>query len=568
MARFGTGAGIAALALACSTQARAANADDIWFGGLIVTVNDAAPSAEAVAVKAGRIVAVGSKAAVLKAEQGKSTRLHNLAGRTMTPGFIDPHSHFTMSLAMASRVNIGPPPAGPARTLDDIIAALRRFATDHKIGRGDLIVGFGYDGNLMPPGQQLSRDVLDKAFPDNPVVILHVSMHGALLNSAAFAKIGYRDGMATPPGGIIQRSPGTQDLQGLVMEAAYVPVLALIPPVAPETELAAARAGQMIYAAAGITTMQDGATHAGELAQLQRIAAADGLFLDLVAYPFMTDVDAALAKNPARNWGSYSHGLKIGGCKIVVDGSPQAKTAWFTTPYLTGGPNGEANWTGGPVAPPELMAGIVRKCYDNGLPVMMHANGDAAIDFLLKAHEDASATDPGKDRRTIAIHAQFARPDQIARFKADNIIPSFFAEHTFFFYDAHKVNRGVAQAGQISPMKRAYDAGLRPTNHTDYAVAPINQLFTIWAAVNRRSRSGEAVGPDQRITPLQALKAITINAAYQYREEADKGSIEPGKRADLVILGGNPLTVPADAIKDIAVLETIKDGKTVFRAIR
>lgn len=195
----------------------------------------------------------------------------------------------------------------------------------------------------------------------------------------------------------------------------------------------------------------------------------------------------------------------------------------------------------------------------------MHANGDAAIDFLLKAHVAAAGGEPTADRRTVGIHSQFIRPDQLQKYKEYNIIPALFTLHTYFFYDVHARNRGSEQAGFISPMKDAIGLGMRPTNQTDYSVTPINQMWTIWSAVNRISRAGVLNGPDQRITPLQALEAITINAAYQYREEASKGSLEPGKLADMVILDRNPLTVDPMSIKDINVVETIKEGKSIYR---
>jgi predicted amidohydrolase YtcJ len=539
-------------------------ADAIYVGGDIVTVNPAQPAAEALAVKAGRILAVGARTDVERAHKGTATRVVDLGGRTLVPGFIDTHSHFIASLTMADRANVSQPPVGPASNPQEIVATLREFATARDIEPGELIVGSGYDDSLMPRGQLLSRDLLDEAFPDNPVVVVHVSMHGAVLNSAAFAKYGFKDGMPTPDGGVIVRKPGTPKLQGLIMEAAYLPVFSQLPSTTPETEVEAARKGQLIYAAAGITTAQEGATHAPQVEQLQRIAQQDGLFIDVVAYPFITDIDKVLESNPASTWGRYDHRLKLGGCKITTDGSPQARTAWFTKPYLTGGPNGEKNWTGGAGLPEDLMLAGVRKCYDNGLQLNIHANGDAAIDFLLQAHVAAAGADPAKDRRTVAIHSQFIRADQLEKYREYRIVPALFTLHTFFFYDVHAVNRGPEQAAFISPMKTAFDLGMRPTNHTDYAVTPIDQMFTIWSAVNRVSRNGVPNGQSQRITPLQALEAITINAAYQYSEEASKGSLEPGKLADMVVLDANPLEVPPLAIRDIKVVETIKEGKTIW----
>ena len=207
---------------------------------------------------------------------------------------------------------------------------------------------------------------------------------------------------------------------------------------------------------------------------------------------------------------------------------------------------------------------MVKRVYDLGVPLNLHANGDAAIDVFLKAHEFAAAGDLTKDRRVTLIHAQFIRPDQLEKLVQYKVTPSFYTLHTFYFAEAHIANRGREQASFISPMRAAIDKGLRPTNHTDFVVAPLDQMFMMWSAVNRVSRGGDVIGPEQRVSPLEALKAMTINVAYQYGEEASKGSLERGKLADLVILDRNPLKVDPMKIKDIKVLETIKEDKTVF----
>jgi predicted amidohydrolase YtcJ len=544
----------------------AQGADLIIHGGPILTMAGDAPTyAEAVVVDDGKIVFVGNDAEAMK-QKTEGTVVKDLGGKLLMPSFIDPHSHFIDSLTMADRVNVSAPPVGPAANPDQIVATLQAAAKAKGLKPGELLLGWGYDENLMPKGQLLSRDILDKAFPDNPVGIVHVSMHGAVINSKAMEKFGYKDGMPTPAGGIILRKADGKALQGLVMETAYIPMVAALPGPTAETEVAAAKAGQMLYAAAGITTAQEGATHAPQLAQLQRVAKAGGLFLDVVAYPFITDLDKITATDPFSTWGKYNNHFKIGGCKATIDGSPQGKTAWFTKPYLTGGPSGEKNYAGTPGIPPEAIMAMAKKCYDNNVQVMMHGNGDAAIDMLLKAHLAAAGSEPTKDRRTVCIHCQFIRPDQIAAFRKYNIIPALFTDHTFFFGDTHIANRGMAQASFISPVKSALAAGLKPTNHTDAFVTPIDQMMTVWTAVTRKLRSGGVLGPDERITPYQALQAITTSAAYQYREEASKGSIEVGKRADLVVLSADPNKVEPDAIRDIKVIETIKDGTRIFPA--
>jgi predicted amidohydrolase YtcJ len=418
----------------------------------------------------------------------------------------------------------------------------------------------------MPNRVGLTRGDLDAAFPDNPVFVGHVSMHGGVLNSAAMNRWNITASTITPPGGIIVRKPGTNEPAGLVMETAFLPIFASLPKPTREQAVDWSRAGQMLYAAAGITTAHEGATRAEPLEIMQLAAKAGANIIDVIAYPFIIDLDAVLKDNPLATWGRYVDRLKIGGVKITLDGSPQARTAYFTTPYLTGGPGGEKDWRGEPTFPEDVVKQMVKRVYDLGVPLNLHANGDAAIDLILRAHEFAAAGDLTRDRHVTVIHSQFVRPDQLEKYARYQITPSFFTLHTFYFADAHIANRGREQASFISPMRAAIDKGLHPTNHTDFVVAPLDQMFVAWSAVNRISRSGEVIGPDQRITPLEALRAMTIDAARQYGEQDSKGSLEVGKLADLVILDRNPLTVDPLAIKDIKVVETLKEGRTIFLA--
>lgn len=550
-----------------TTSATSANAADaIYFGGDIVTVNDAQPTAEAVAVKDGKIVAVGTLAELTAASKGAGTRMVDLKGKTLLPGFIDPHSHFMNGMAMEDQANVTAPPVGPASTAAEIVAELQKFAKAKAKKPGDLILGYGYDDNMLPGDHPLTRDDLDPAFPDNPVIVMHVSTHGAVLNSAALKKFGISAATKTPPGGVIARKPGSQEPTGLLMETAWLSLHEQMPASAPEQEAGQIKFAQDLYAAAGVTTAQDGASMAPQVEVLQRAADSGELFIDVISYPFIGDLDKVLAAHPASSFGKYDHRLKLGGCKILADGSPQGKTAFFTTPYLTGGPGGEKDWKGEPTFPQDVLNGMFKKCYDNGLQVIAHANGDAAIDAVLKGHETAIAGAADRDRRTVIIHSQFVRKDQLQKYVDYKMIPSFYTEHTFFFGEAHIKNRGLEQASFISPMKTALAMGLKPTNHTDFSVVPIDQMMVVWSAVNRKLRSDEVLGPDERISPLDAIKAITLNAAYQYYEEGSKGSIEPGKLADLVILDGNPMKVDPDAIKNIKVVETIKEGKTIYTA--
>ena len=554
----------ALLTSACS--ARAQVADTIYTGGDIVTVNDAQPIAEALAVKDGKILAVGTRSEIEKANKGSTTRVVDLAGKALLPGFIDAHSHYINSLTVANQVNVYAPSAGPGDTPAHIVDGLVKFRDEQKIPERVLIQAYGYDENVMPKDDLLNRGHLDAAFPNNPVLVGHVSMHGAVMNSMALKKWNITAATRTPV--IVRKPDRSEEPWGLIMELAYEPVFADLPkPTTDQEIIDCTRAGQMLYAKAGITTAHEGATHANDLKIMKRATEAGVNIIDIIAYPFITDLDAVLDANPVSGWGKYVNHLKIGGVKITIDGSPQGKTAYFTTPYLTGGPNGEANWCGDLTFPggEGTVQDMVKKVYDLGVPLNLHANGDKAIDVFLKAHELAAADDLKKDRHVTVIHSQFVRKDQLDKYAQYKITPSLYTLHTYYFADAHIKNRGIVQASYISPMRDAIDKGLRPTNHTDFVVVPLDQMFMMWSAVNRVLRGGNLViGPDQRVSPLEALKAMTINAAYQYGEEASKGSLEVGKLADLVILDKNPLKVDPMAIKDIKVLGTIKEGKSIY----
>lgn len=540
-------------------------ADAIYFGGDIITMEGTtATYAEAIAVKDGEIVFVGSKADAFKL-RSDSTVMNDLQGRTMLPGFLDAHSHYSNSLLVANQCKLYAPPSGTAKDVESIITALKVYAAERSIPKGEMIMGYGYDDNVMPNGRLLNRDDLDRAFPDNPVRIDHVSMHGAVLNSLALKYYGINAGTKTPPGGVIVRKPGTNEPYGLIMETAFLPVFEKSTPMTPEQEIEFTRAGQLLYAEAGITTAQEGATHLAQLHIIKRASDAGSNIIDVVAYPFITDVDNILKEFPQDEWLKYKNNFKIGGIKITIDGSPQGRTAFFSTPYLTGGPEGEKNWLGELTFPQETVNQMVKKVYEMNVPLILHCNGDGAIDAFLKAYESARAGDYRKPWNVTTIHSQFMRKDQMVKFAKYNVRPSFYTLHTYYFYEAHLKNRGFEQAQYISPMRDAIDAGMKPTNHTDFVVAPLDQMLMLWSAVNRISREGAKVGLSQCVSPYEGLQAMTINVAAQYDEADSKGSLKMGKRADMVILDKNPLKIEPIFIKDIKVLETIKDGKTIYK---
>ncbi|AQW96140.1 metal-dependent hydrolase [Elizabethkingia ursingii] len=518
--------------------------------------------AEAVWIKDGKIAYIGSLKDV-KSHAGGAEEV-NLDGKTLLPSFIDPHSHYINSLSVANQADVSPAPIGPGKDVSSIIETIKKFQDDHKVPKGEIIQAYGYDDTMMPDHRVLNRDDLDEAFPDNPVIVGHISMHGAVLNSSALKKFNITSATPTPSGGVIVRKPGTQEPYGLIMETAYLPIFDNLPKPTPQQEIEWSKAGQMMYAQAGITTAHDGATKIGDIEIMDRVTKAGGNMIDIIAFPFITDLDAILAKFPKSEWGKYNNRFKIGGVKITIDGSPQGKTAAFTTPYLTGGPGGEKDWKGETTFPEPMIHQMIKKVYAMDVPLNLHANGDGAIDVFLRAHEEAAKDDLGKERHVTMIHSQFVRKDQLAKYPLYKILPSFYTLHTFYFADAHLVNRGKSQTMYMSPMKDAIALGLKPTNHTDFVVLPLDQMMVVWSSVNRVSRAGVEIGKDQSITPYQGLQAITINPAIQYQEQSSKGSLEKGKLADIVILDQNPLKVAPEKIKDIKVLQTLKEGKVIY----
>ena len=550
--------------LTAVSLAGATPADRIIRGGPIVTVNPDRPAAEAVAIVSGTIVAVGSDSDVMQ-HRGDATVVTELAGKTLVPGFVDGHSHFCSLVDMQTQALCASPPAGPCKTVADVIATLKAVQARRKLGPGKFVMGFGYDPELLAEKRPPSKQELDAAFPENPVILVHVSGHGAMLNTKALAAYDVTAATPTPPGGVIGREPGSNEPNGLLFETAFLPIFAKVPGPGDDETLEILKAGQDLYLRAGITTAQEGATMKHQVDLLRILANRGDLKLDVVMLPFIAEIEAIFGGQPPANEPAYKNRLRIGGVKVVSDGSPQGRTAAFTTPYLTDGPAGQKGWRGELSFPQPVLNEWVKKVYDGGATLFVHCNGDAAIDALLEAHRFASGDDPAKPRGTVGVHSQFIRRDQLEKYKAWSITPSFFTIHCFYFGDTHVANRGRSQADFISPMKSARALGLRPANHTDFNVAPLDQIFTIHTAVNRISRSGETIGADERITPMQALEAITIDGARIYGEELKKGSIEVGKAADFAVLSANPLTVPPATIETIRVEETIKDGTTVWK---
>lgn len=556
---------IAALLAASRAVAAPPAADTVYLHGRVITVDEARPDAQAVATRGGRIVAVGSDSAVERL-RGPRTRVVDLAGKTLAPGFVDGHSHIGDLMGLWTLADLSPPPVGTTASVADIQRTMRTYVANHDLPAGDLVVGVGYDDSLLVEKRHPNLAELDAIAPGRAICLVHVSGHLARCNSLGLARIGVSRDTPDPPGGRIGHD-ATGALDGGLQEQAVFRVLAALRP--PSLEQAARNFDeiQTYYASLGYTTAQDGQTSSPLTFNVLLAAQKAGtLKLDIAAYPKWTLVDDLVARRGVRIGGPYVNHLKFAGVKITEDGSPQGKTAYLSQPYLKPPPGEAADYRGAPIVPAAELDAFYDRFMGRGWQVQTHCNGDACIDLVLAAIRKAYAAHPqARATRPVIVHAQVTRPDQIAAYRELGVFPTYFAEHTFYWGDWHRDETlGPDRAAFISPTASTLKAGVRFSLHTDAPVVPPAPMHVWWSAVNRVTRSGKVLGPDQRLTPMQALKALTIWPAWQHFDEDERGSITPGKAADFVILAADPLHADPMSIKDIAVLATIKADKAIY----
>lgn len=538
----------------------------VYSGGDILTMAGPTPQyVEALVVRDGKIAYAGDRLGALQLAGPGATHV-DLKGRTLLPGFIDAHSHLLNYADSLVQANLNPPPLGPVQTIADIVTQLQKLKTDLKAGDRDWLIGQGYDQDMLAERRHPTAADLDAAFPTNPVVLVHASGHMLVANSAAMKAAGIDATTADPPGGTILRKPGGTEPEGLVQEMAMQAFLQFTKaPRDPDVDLDLLRRAVAHYASHGITTAAEHLLMKEKM-PLMELAADKGVWrIDLVTTPAFI-IAPELIANGSVKWGEYRNGLKYAGIKLALDGSPQGKTAFLSRPYLTRVPGCTKDCRGFANMSQDDVNSLFVLAYRHKVQVFSHCNGDAAVDMMIQGHKFAESElgEHGVDHRTVIIHSQIMRPDQLQSYKELGLLPSFFTNHVYYWGDTHLANLGEQRAGYISPLKSALALGLRATNHTDCTVTPIDPLFLLWTAVNRVTRSGRVLGPAERVTPYEGLLAMTANGAYEYFEEGRKGTLEVGKLGDLVVLDRNPLKVDPATLKDIRVVATVKAGQTLF----
>ena len=520
-------------------------AQTIYFGGPILPM-DHPGYLPALLVEDGRILACDTLDQLSSA--APQARRVDLEGRALLPSFVDPHSHFSACANALLQCSVA-----DARDFSQLKKCIRDYIASNDLPADSWVMARDLDPDMLSEHQVPDRTVLDQAAPDHPVILQHKSGHVGVLNSLALQRMEITPSTPDPEGGRIHRKDGIPT--GYLEENAFIGLLDRLPPPDPAQLMAAFQRVQKLYASYGITTVQEGRMVTAMIPLYQGLCGQKKLWLDVVGYPSLADADAIYKAFPAHD-GQYQDHFKLGGYKIFLDGSPQSRTAWTRTPYLGG------TDCGYPTLTDEQVDQAVHTALEHGRQLLAHCNGDRAAEQYLQALERAENT---AAIRPVMVHAQLIGQDQLPRLKPLGCIPSFFVAHVYHWGDAHIRNLGQERASHISPAADAGKLGLPYTFHQDAPVIQPDMMETVWCAVNRVTRDGADLKDGECVSVFDALRAVTANSAYQYFEEDHKGTLTPGKRADLMILDRDPLTVPPEQLREIRVEETIKDGETVYR---
>ena len=523
---------------------------EIFYGGDIITIDDSNPNPEAILVEDGIITQVGNKKDIMKLKDSQ-TKLTNLQGKTLMPAFIDSHSHltgFAMSLARANLLE--------AASYNDITEYIRQLIIRKPITKDTWVVGVNYNMKNLQEKLHPNKRVLDSVCPSNPCVIVNQRAKEAVLNSTAIRILGLTPDSPDPEGGHIDKDPETKDLTGLITGTA-IDSLAQKWADLPEDEIIRhIREAQNIYLANGITVVQEGKCRQQEWEILVRMEEKGMIKLD--TYVYLEEKFRNYAKQqPKRH---YKH-IHLSGIKLVLDGLLQTRQAWLEQPYET-----EKDNTGISAYQDDQVVSLIEEAKESDFQVLAHANGDKACEQFISACETAYGTDCGK--RPVLIHAQLVTQPQLQRMSKLGMICSFFNGHVYHWGDMHLKNIGTSRAARLLPAQTALKENVVFNFHQDTPATLPDMLLSVTTAVQRMTKEGKSLGPDQRISVYEALKAVTINAATTYFLEDKLGSITVGKRADLIILNRNPLKIRPEELSSVRVLATIREGEVLYSRLQ
>ncbi|MCC6588528.1 MAG: amidohydrolase [Bryobacterales bacterium] len=523
----------------------------ILYNANILTINRANPRAQAVAIAHGRFIAVGSNNEILPLATAGTKKI-NLESRTVTPGFIDAHSH----PASSGRRHLKEVDCD-LRSVQAIVEAVQKRAA--QTPKGQWILGFKYDDTKTEEGRALTRHDLDRAAPNHPVFINHRGGHTAYVNSAAFKAAGVTESTPDPSGGQIDRDPATKRLTGKLRETAMGPFYKVIPSAFTRSDY---REGVKIISQmmtkTGVTSVHDAYGTPEDLRAYQDARDAGELGLRVYCLIGSTHIDQMIAAGVRTGLGD--EWVRVGAMKMTCDGSISERTARLSQPY-TGRPGD----FGILVTPEAELLRTARKAHDAGWQIGIHANGDVAIDIVLRIYERLQREAPRRDPRFRIEHCTVLNPSLIRRIHGLGVIPTPFS--TYVYYHGEKMHEyGPDRLNWMFALRSLLDAGVRPTQASDYPPGPFEPMMALQSSVTRTDSKGAVWGPKQKVTAEEAIRIGTLHGAYESFEEHHKGSIEPGKLADLVVLGRDPLKEPPSSLITIPVERTMTGGRWIYES--
>ncbi|WP_195972175.1 amidohydrolase [Clostridium thermobutyricum] len=535
----------------------------IYYNGTILTIDDKSSIFEALLIEDGIIKELGSSNEILKLKDS-NTDLVDLKGKTIMPSFIDSHSHITSYAQTLRLVNLY-----NCTSFEDIFNTLKNFIDKNNLKEDEWITGFNYDHERLKEKEHPTKLLLDKLSKTNPIILSHISGHMGVINSIGLNLFNITKNSINPDGGEIIKFKDSNEPTGLLKENAFIQNTFKIPvPSVSDLSDLLVKA-QEDYLKFGITTCQDGFTRKEEFEILDYSSKNKKLKMDIVSFIDIKNNKKIYDENKETYVKGYINNFRIGGYKMFLDGSPQGRTAWMLTPYKDiNNPDKNSEEFGIGTLTDEEVSKFIEQALNDNAQILSHCNGDAAAKQLIysfkkvlnERNESFTSTLP------VMVHAQLVRESQLKDMKEIGMIPSFFTAHSYFWGDIHIKNFGLERASKISPAKSALNRDLIFTFHQDTPVLMPDMFRTIWCSVNRITLNGVTIGENEKISVLDAIKAVTINAAKQYFEDDKKGSLEKGKFADMIIIDKNPFEInPLDLYK-IKILETIKSGEVLYKA--
>lgn len=531
----------------------------------VLTLDEQNTRAGSVAAADGKIIGIWQEPEPPKGavQITEDTSVIDLHGDTLIPGFIDTHNHILMYAMRKGMADCSTP---PNETIEDILEVIRERAKTTP--DEEWVQGFGYDDTLLEDKRHPTKEDLDKVAPNHPVMIQHISGHLAVANSYALKLAGLDKNTTDPQGGHYGRNVNGE-LNGVLYEqAAMAPISGLIPQKTEEELIEALGETANEYLAQGITTNSDAAVFQPEQLDVFLEAAKRGLnpmrtqlmimhFLLGKGGPYAGYTHEELDQEISERSGGL---FRLDSAKMFQDGSIQGLTGALREPYYQ-----NPDVTGDLIHKQEDFQEEVLDLHSRGFRVTTHGNGDRAIGSILDAYEYALENVPNDDHRHRIEHVQTGTPEDIEKMERLGVAGSFFINHVYYWGDRHEqIFLGPDRARRISPLKDAVDHNLLFTVHSDCPITPISPLFSVWAAVNRITREGKILGPEQRIDVVTALKSMTLYGAELIFQGDRLGSIEVGKLADFAVLEEDPTTIDPEKIKDITIKSTFIDGKAVY----